>query len=50
MQNVEHRGHSTRHCAYWTEYLRYVKYVKGDENAMASDVSDGKTIALTYEM
>jgi len=43
-QNVEDWGHSTRECEDWTEYFRPVKYDNGEANAMASDVSEAKTV------
>jgi len=46
-QNVEDRGHSTRECEDWTVYFRCVKYVNGEANAMASDVSEVKTIPIS---
>jgi hypothetical protein len=50
MQNVEDWGHSTRQCEDWTVYFRHVKYVNGDANATASDVSEVKTIAISYKI
>jgi hypothetical protein len=41
---VEDWGHSTRECEDWPEYLRHVKYNNGEANAMASDVTKGKTV------
>ena len=43
-QNVEDWGHSTRECEDWTVYFRPVKYDNGEANAMASDVSEAKTV------
>jgi len=43
-QNVEDCGHSTRECEAWTVYFRPVKYDNGEANAMASDVSEAKTV------
>jgi len=42
--NVEDWGHSTRECEDWTVYFRHVKYVNGEANATASDVSEAKTL------
>jgi len=47
MQNMEDWGHSTRECEDWTVYFRHVKYVNGEANATASDVSAVKTIAIS---
>ena len=44
MQNVEDWGHSTRECEDWTVYFRPVQYEYGKANAMASDVSEVKTV------
>ena len=46
-QNVEDCRHSTRECEDWTVYFRHVKYVNGEANAMASDISEAKTIAIS---
>jgi hypothetical protein len=46
-QNVQESGHSTRECENWTVYFRPVKYINGEANAMASDVSKAKTIAIS---
>jgi hypothetical protein len=46
-QNVEDWGRCTRECENWTVYFRHVKYVNGEVNAMASDVSEAKTIAIS---
>ena len=43
-QNVEDWGQSTRQCEDWTVYFRPVKYDNGDANAMASEVSEAKTV------
>jgi len=43
-QNVEDWGHSTRECKDWTVYFRPVKEDDGEENAMASEVSEAKTV------
>jgi hypothetical protein len=43
-QNVEEWGHSTRECEEWTVYFRRVKYDNGIANAIASDVSEVKTV------
>jgi len=42
--NVEDWGHSTRKCEDWTVYFRHVKYDNGEANAIASDVSEAKTV------
>jgi hypothetical protein len=41
---VENWGHSTRQCEDWTVYFRPVKYDTGEANAMASEVSEVKTL------
>jgi len=38
------RGHGTRECDDWTAYSSLVKYDNGKANAMASDVSEAKTV------
>jgi hypothetical protein len=43
-QNVEDWGHCARECEDWTVYFRPVKYDNGEANAMASDVSEAKTV------
>jgi len=43
MQNVDDWGHSPRECEDWTVYVRPVKCNNGKANAMANDVSEGKT-------
>jgi len=43
-QNVEDSWHSTRQCEDWTVYFRPVKYDNGEANAMASQVSEAKTV------
>jgi len=43
-QNVEDWRYSTRECEDWTVYFRHVKYDNGEANAMASDVSEAKTV------
>jgi hypothetical protein len=43
-QNVEDRRHSTTECEDWTLYFRHGKYVNGEANATASDVSEAKTV------
>jgi len=43
-QTLDDWGYSTRECEDWTVYLRLVKYDDGDANAMASDVSEVKTV------
>jgi len=43
-QYVEDGGHSTRECEDWTVYFIHVKYDNGEANAMASDVSEAKTV------
>jgi hypothetical protein len=43
-QNVGDSGCSTRECEDWTVYFRHVKYVNGEANATASDVSEAMTV------
>jgi len=43
-QNLEDSGHSTRECEDGTVYFRPVKDDNGEANAMASDVSEAKTV------
>jgi len=43
-QNVEDSGHSTRECEDWTVYLKPLIFNNGKANAMASDVSEAKTV------
>jgi hypothetical protein len=49
-QNVEDLGHSARECEDWTVYFRHVKYVNGKANAMASNISEAKTIAISDKL
>jgi len=44
MQNVEDWRYSTRECDNWTVYFRPEKYNNSEANAMASDVSEAKTV------
>ena len=44
MQNVEHRGYSTREGENWTVYFRPVQYNNGEANATASIMSKVKTV------
>ena len=46
-QNVEDSGHSAGEFEDWTVYFRRVKYVDGEANSTASDVSEAKTIAIS---
>jgi len=46
-QNVEDWGRSARECEDWIVYFRHVKYDNGKANAMASDVSEANTIAIS---
>jgi len=45
MQNVEDWGHTTREWEDWTVHSRPAKYDNGKANAMASDVSEAKTVS-----
>jgi len=43
-QTLENWGYSTREREDWTLYLRHVKYDNGEANAMASKVSEARTV------
>jgi hypothetical protein len=49
-QNLEVCKYSTSECEDWTVYYRPVKFDYGEANAMASNVSEVKTIAITDKM
>jgi len=44
MQNVEDWGSRTIECEDWIVYFRPVKYDNGEANAIASDMSEEKTV------
>jgi hypothetical protein len=49
-QNVGDCGCCTRECEDWTVYFRHVKYVNGEANTTASNVSEAKTNAISDQI